>query len=28
MAVISFEIIYVVVREDRRVKAGESSRDG
>ena len=27
MAVISFEILYVVVREDRRVKAGESSRD-
>jgi hypothetical protein len=28
MAVISFEILYVVVREDRRVRAGESSRDG
>jgi hypothetical protein len=28
MAVISFEILYVVIREDRRVRAGESSRDG
>jgi hypothetical protein len=28
MAVISFEILYVVVREDRRLRAGESSRDG
>ncbi|MDD1665332.1 MAG: hypothetical protein LUQ32_08235 [Methanomicrobiales archaeon] len=28
MAVISFEILYVVVREDRRVRAGESSREG
>jgi len=28
MAVISFEILYVVVREDRRIKAGESSRGG
>jgi hypothetical protein len=28
MVVISFEILYVVVREDRRVRAGESSRDG
>lgn len=28
MVVISFEILYVVVREDRRVKAGESSREG
>jgi hypothetical protein len=28
MVVISLEILYVVVREDRRVRAGESSRDG
>jgi hypothetical protein len=28
MVVISFEILYVVVREDRRVRSGESSRDG
>lgn len=28
MAVISLEILYVVIREDRRVRAGESSRDG
>ena len=28
MAVISFEILYVVIREDRRVRSGESSRDG
>jgi hypothetical protein len=28
MAVISFEILYVVVREDRRVRGGESSREG
>jgi len=28
MAVISFEILYVVIREDRRVRAGESPRDG
>jgi hypothetical protein len=28
MVVISIEILCVVVREDRRVKAGESSRDG
>jgi len=27
MAVISFEILYVIIREDRRVRAGESSRD-
>jgi hypothetical protein len=27
MVVISFEILYVVVREDRRVRSGESSRD-
>ena len=28
MAVISLEILYVVVREDRRVRAGDSSPDG
>jgi len=28
MAVISFEILYVVIREDRRVRAGEYSREG
>lgn len=28
MVVISFEILYVVVREDRRVRAGDTSRDG
>jgi hypothetical protein len=28
MAVISLEILYVVILEDRRVRAGESSRDG
>jgi hypothetical protein len=28
MVVISFEILYVVVREDRRVRAGESSSEG
>jgi hypothetical protein len=28
MVVISLEILYVVVQEDRRVRAGESSRDG
>jgi len=28
MVVISFEILYVVVREDRRVRSGESSREG
>lgn len=28
MAVISLEILFVVVREDRRLKAGDSSRDG
>jgi len=28
MAVISFEILYVVIREDRRVRAGGSSRNG
>jgi hypothetical protein len=28
MVIISLEILYVVIREDRRVRAGESSRDG
>ncbi len=28
MAVISFEILYVVIREDHRVRAGEYSREG
>ena len=28
MAVISFEILYVVIREDRRVRSGDSANDG
>ena len=28
MVIISFEILYVVVQEDRRIRAGDTARDG